>query len=126
MLHLLDGVYTHYSTQSVQFSIDLSKFSASKSIFYYKQICAHYAAIRCLREIQHEEIISIYPCLYHCLTEQKTDDFQPLNAHKNRRHPTEVGCRLFVVQSCLTDADFAISSNYCLIGTRVIIPDSSF
>ncbi len=26
----------------------------------------------------------------------------------------------FVVQSCLTDADFVISSNYCLIGTRLM------
>ena len=45
--------------------------------------------------------------------------FSTLKCTQNRRHPTEVECRLFVVQSCLTDADFAISSNYCLIGTRV-------
>ena len=37
----------------------------------------------------------------------KTDDTQP---------KLNVVC--FVVQSCLTDADFVISSNYCLIGTR--------
>nr|DAJ97339.1 MAG TPA: hypothetical protein [Caudoviricetes sp.] len=28
----------------------------------------------------------------------------------------------FVVQSCLTDADFVVFSNYCLIGTRLTRP----
>ena len=49
----------------------------------------------------------------------KSKRFSTLKRTQNRRHPTEVECRLFVVQYCLTVADFAISSNYCLIGTRV-------
>ena len=64
--------------------------------------------------------IGIWAAFTKHATGQKASDFRPLNVHKNRRHPTEVECHLFVVQSCLTDANFAISSNYCLIGTRVI------
>ena len=44
---------------------------------------------------------------FSTLKRTKTDDTQP---------KLNVVC--FVVQSCLTDADFVISSNYCLIGTR--------
>ena len=51
-------------------------------------------------------------------TGQKVGSFRSLNTQKSRRHPTEVECRLFVVQSCLTDVDFTISSNYRLIVHR--------
>ena len=44
--------------------------------------------------------------------------FDPLT-HKNRRHPTEAECRLFWFPILFDSADFVISSNYCLIGTRL-------
>lgn len=44
---------------------------------------------------------------FSTLKRTKTDDTQP-----------KLNAVCFVVQSCLTDADFVISSNYCLIGTR--------
>ena len=44
---------------------------------------------------------------FSTLKRTKTDDTQP---------KLNVVC--FVVQSCLTDADFVIPSNYCLISTR--------
>ena len=44
---------------------------------------------------------------FSSLKRTKTDDTQP-----------KLNAVCFVVQSCLTDADFVISSNYCLIGTR--------
>ena len=43
---------------------------------------------------------------FSTLKRTKTDDTQP-----------KLNAVCFVVQSCLTDADFVISSNYCLIGT---------
>ena len=46
---------------------------------------------------------------FSTLKRTKTDDTQP-----------KLNTACFVVQSCLTDADFVISSNYCLIGTREI------
>ena len=46
---------------------------------------------------------------FSTLKRTKTDNTQP---------KLNVVC--FVVQSCLTDTDFVISSNYCLIGTREI------
>ena len=48
---------------------------------------------------------------FSTLKRTKTDDTQP---------KLNVVC--FVVQSCLTDADFVIFSNYCLIGTRETPP----
>ena len=44
---------------------------------------------------------------FSTLKRTKTDDTQP-----------KLNAVCFVVQSCLTDADFVIPSNCCLIGTR--------
>jgi len=57
-----------------------------------------------------------HPFRYPCFTAQKTGDSQPLDVKTGGIQPMlNVAC---FVHSCLTDADFVIFSNYCLIGTR--------
>ncbi len=63
-------------------------------------------------------MITTSPFHYPCLTEQKTNVFRPLNAQKTGGIQPKLNAACFV-QSCLTDADFVLFSNYCLIGTRL-------
>ena len=44
--------------------------------------------------------------------------FSTLSCTKTGSTQPKLSAACFVVQSCLADADFVVSSNYCLIGTR--------
>ena len=44
--------------------------------------------------------------------------FSTLSCTKTGSTQPKLSAACFVVQSCLADADFAVFSNYCLIGTR--------
>ena len=44
--------------------------------------------------------------------------FSALSCTKTGSTQPKLSAACFVVQSCLADADFVVSSNYCLIGTR--------
>ena len=45
--------------------------------------------------------------------------FSTLSCTKTGSTQPKLSAACFVVQSCLADADFVVSSNYCLIGTRL-------
>ena len=45
--------------------------------------------------------------------------FSTLRCTKTGSTQPKLSAACFIVQSCLTDADFVVFSNYCLIGTRL-------
>ena len=49
---------------------------------------------------------------------RENDQFSTLRCTKTGSTQPKLSAACFVVQSCLADADFVVSSNYCLIGTR--------
>ena len=83
-----------------------------------------YAAIRCFTKEPHrgDNYFTLFVIL--ALQRKKTGDSQPLDVKTGGIQPKlNVAC---FVQSCLTDADFVLFSNYCLIGTRPILSRSIF
>ena len=64
------------------------------------------------------EAISISPFSLSLLYRTENKRFSTINCTKTGSTQLKLSAACFVVQSCLADADFVVSSNYCLIGTR--------
>ena len=66
----------------------------------------------------HAEAITISPFLLSLPYRTENRRFSALSCTKTGSTQPKLSAACFVVQSCLADADFVVSSNYCLIGTR--------
>ena len=66
----------------------------------------------------HAEAITISPFLLSLPYRTENRRFSALSCTKTGGTQPKLSAACFVVQFCLTDADFVIPSNYCLISTR--------
>ena len=85
------------------------------------------------RKYTHSPANGIHSVAIHCFTKATTISpfslslpyrtenrrFSTLSCTKTGSTQPKLSAACFVVQSCLADADFVVSSNYCLIGTRL-------
>ena len=69
----------------------------------------------------HAEAITISPFFLSLPFRTENRRFSALSCTKTGSTQPKLSAACFVVQSCLADADFVVFSNYCLIGTRLIL-----
>ena len=65
------------------------------------------------------EGLTTSPFSLSLLHSAKNKRFSTLRCTKTGSTQPKLSAACFVVQSCLTDADFVVFTNYCLIGTRL-------